>query len=108
MLTDKALYERYWGRFPVLGRLLGDKKIPDHHYGFSSLSDNNFSYIQRQMEISILIIEHGDLIKGSMAKFDGPDRERLGRELIGFSEELAHIAEGFKQSAAEIRNRYLG
>ena len=50
-------------QFPMLGRALGGKRIPDHYFGYSSASDNEFDEIQRLMRISILVRENLDLLR---------------------------------------------
>jgi hypothetical protein len=66
MLTENARYERVWGPIPMLGKLLCDKKIPDHYFGSTSDSDNGFECIERLMKISILIHENQGEIKNKM------------------------------------------
>jgi hypothetical protein len=57
-LTHSALHERKWGPFPGLRQALQDKEIPGKYYGVSSADDNEFDFMQRLMEISILVIAH--------------------------------------------------
>jgi hypothetical protein len=58
MLTEKAMSERKWGCFPALRLILESKRVPDHYYGPSSVSDNSFDRTCRIMEIDILVHEH--------------------------------------------------
>ena len=65
MLTDKALRERKWGRYPSLDKLLGEQPVPSHYYGFSSVSDNVFGQLNRLAEVAVTIREHADSIRGA-------------------------------------------
>lgn len=56
------MHERMWGWIPTLGKMLSGKRIPDHYFGPSSVSDNAFDRITRIMKISILIQESSDEI----------------------------------------------
>ncbi len=69
-LTLEAYKERQWGSFPALRRALEDKKVPDHYYGFTSISDNLFDALGRLIEIGVLTSEFTHDIK-EMAKTTG-------------------------------------
>ena len=58
MLTDEAYAQRKWGPFPGLRLALQDKRVPDHYYGPTSVSNNVFEHVRRLMEISILTEEN--------------------------------------------------
>ena len=89
MLTEKARYERMWGSFPSLVKVLSGKSVPDHYFGFSSVSDNRFEQISRLMTISILIRENMEEIKGQLAT------------IPQLKEELLHIAHALEGAARQ-------
>ena len=74
-LTEEAMWEREWERFPGLGRLLGAKQIPDRFFGFSSISDNAFDDIRRLMKISILVRKNPDQLRA----LEPTNEERNGK-----------------------------
>jgi len=101
VLTEKAEYERCWGGIPVLGELLGNKRIPDHYYGPSSVSDNEFKRVQRLMKIYILIHENREEIKNMMRRSDLA-RPQLRRELEWVSKALGHAAQMFAHECEQV------
>ncbi len=104
MLTEKAMYERMWGQFPMLGKILGTKQIPDHYFGYSSISDNVFDRIHRLMKISILIRENSDEIK---IQLRSPElEEKVRRELHGVTKALEYVARQFHEESLEVANGF--
>ena len=63
MLSDKGRYERKWGHFPSVGKLVGDKKIPARYFGPTSISDNIFQYLNRLAEVAVVVEEYAEIIK---------------------------------------------
>jgi hypothetical protein len=47
-----------WGSFPALRVILEEKRVPDHYYGPSSVSDNIFGQLSRLLQLIILIREN--------------------------------------------------
>ena len=63
MLSNEALHERKWGRYPTLDRLLGHHSVPSHLYGPTSVSDNVFDRLTRLLEVAFTIKEHMESIR---------------------------------------------
>ena len=112
MLTNEALHERKWGRYPSLGRLLGEHPVPSHYYGFSSVSDNLFSWLNRLAEVAVTAREHADSIRAvtdaELATRLPEDLERLERELheaSRFFTEHAELVRGLCRDAHEQEHR---
>ena len=63
MLTEEARYERKWGHFPSVGKLVGNKKIPERYFGPTSISDNVFQYLNRLAEVAAVVEEYAEIIK---------------------------------------------
>lgn len=59
-LTIEAYNERKWSRYPSLRNVLEDRKIPDHYYGPTSVSDNIFERLSRLHQLAVLVCEHKD------------------------------------------------
>lgn len=57
-LTRQASLELMWGSFPALRVILEKKRVPDHYYGPSSVSDNIFGQLSRLLQLTILIREN--------------------------------------------------
>jgi hypothetical protein len=57
-LTEKAEFERMWGRYPKLGNLLGKKSISGKWYGASTASDNIFDRFNRLLQIVALVSDN--------------------------------------------------
>jgi hypothetical protein len=93
MLTKEALHERKWGRFPSLGRVLGEYPVPSHHYGFSSVSDNIFSQINRLLEIAATVQGHADVIR---AVTDTEIATRLPHDLDHLAHQLQEASRLFE------------
>jgi hypothetical protein len=101
MLTEEAIYERMWGQFPTLGKILATKTIPDHYFGLSSISDNEFNRVQRLMRISILLRENCNEIKNEI---EMQLHDRAGDRL---REELHRVAIVLEETAQRFRARSL-
>lgn len=99
MLTEKARHERMWGWIPTLGQLLSGKQIPDHYFGFSSVSDNPFDSTTRLMKISILIQENLEEIKVHL-----PKNPRLREELNDVASALDSVAQKFQRQSTRLRD----
>src|SRR6187397_682617 len=97
MLTDEALHERKWGRYPSLGRLLAEYAVPSGDYSFSSVSDNVFSWLNRLAEVAVTAREHADRIRSvtdaALASCLPNDLEHLEHELQTASRFFAEHAE---------------
>ena len=100
MLSPEGLRERRWGRFPALRKALEDKRIPDQHYGFTSVSDNMFDALQRLLETAVLAGEHQDDILAA-ARVVGP--EQMFGDLQRLIQDLEAAAGSFRQQAERIR-----
>jgi hypothetical protein len=95
-LTPEALRERMWGEFPALRMILESKSIPDHHYGYSSVSDNTFEQMQRLLKISILVRENTAAITEAL-RAEGIHRKQL---LV----DLHHLREAFRWAGTMFHN----
>jgi hypothetical protein len=100
MLTDKALHERKWGRYPSLDKLLGEQPVPSHYYEFSSVSDNVFSQLNRLAEVAVTIREHADSIR---AVTDSELIARLPEDLGHLASELRRASLFFTEHAEFVR-----
>ncbi|MCB1209194.1 MAG: hypothetical protein KDK97_07705 [Verrucomicrobiales bacterium] len=96
MLTDKALHERKWGRFPSLDRVLGQHPVPSHHYGFTSVSDNIFSQLTRLLEVAATVQEHADVV---LAVTDTKIAMRLPDDLDNLAHQLHDASRVFAMHA---------
>jgi len=108
MLTEEGYKTRFWGSFSALRRVLEEKKVPDHYYGPTSVSDNMFAAMSRHLELAILVREHAaDLVKAATV-----DTE-LGRALLSdlqdvkgmlhaASRQLADQSEGVERLLSDI------
>ena len=88
MLTESAYRERKWGPFPALRQVLEDKRLPDHYFGPTSVSDNFLSLKDRIIEIALLSHEYSDkLFKEENTDF----RQALCQDLEKLWSGLNHI-----------------
>jgi hypothetical protein len=101
MLIEEAMYERMWGQFPTLGEILGAKTIPDHYFGPTSISDNEFDRVQRLMRIAILPGENSNEIKTQLDDLAG---YRLREELHHVAIILEETAQRFHARSLELAN----
>jgi len=99
-LTNEGLLQRKWGPYPSLGKALSDKRIPDHHFGLTTIHDNKFDAIVRLMEIAILVDEFESDIK-KIAKSVG--REKILGDMMRLEEDLKSASYFFKKSIYRIR-----
>lgn len=77
MLSPKALEARMWGPFPTLSSILPDKRVPDHYYGPTSVSDNVFNRIERLLEVMAIVRENTPLIRAAIeAEAKQQERQR--------------------------------
>jgi hypothetical protein len=95
-LTEEALYERRWGKFPELARLLDKKREADN---YSSVSDNIYEQMNRYFQIFRLIQDNKDDIR--LKNFS--DRDGLiHEELEELSKILKYFASRFEDASCEI------
>jgi hypothetical protein len=99
MLTEEALRERKWGRFPALRKALEDKCIPNSYYGPTSVSDNVFGELNRLVEIAILAREHQSVVRDITQSVG---REQMYRDLLQLRDDLGAASSFFKQQAEAI------
>ena len=89
MLTDEARFEREWGYAPELAKILSGKKIPDHYFGPSSVSDNRFEQVERALKHAILLHEYEKDILSEAQNIDHERRAQLRRDLLRLREKLS-------------------
>jgi hypothetical protein len=97
MLTERALYERKWSRFPELGKLLDGKCLSAKWTGYSSVSDNIFDQVARLLEIYAAVDDNSKEIEQTVAGADHPIR----RELLELSRGLTWVAERFAAASLD-------
>lgn len=102
-LTHSALQERKWGPFPGLRQALQDKEIPSKCYGVTSADDNEFEFMQRLMEISVLVISH----EANIEELANPECcsvycEETCRDLYRLSGLLRDVSSYFRDKAESV------
>lgn len=102
-LTPEAYRERKWGSYPALRQALESKEIPSHYYGFTSASDNMFEAMGRLMQISVLVAEYKDHIRGTSQSVG---REDMREDLQQLEIQLEDAARSFKRRSEEVRELY--
>ena len=101
MLTNEALYKRKWGPYPSLGTLLGKHPVPEHLYGWSSISDNVFNRLTRVAEVALTTKEHAALLLDTT---DPQLIQRLPEDLHALESELQGAAHFFTEQAEVVRS----
>jgi hypothetical protein len=101
MLTEQGLYERTWGHYPSLGKLLGAHKVPDHYYGWSSVSDNVFNWLDRLAEVAIIAKEYANLLRETT---DPELTQRLVDDLHKLDRDLQAAARYFTDQTEIVRS----
>jgi hypothetical protein len=81
----------------TLGKMLGEKPIPDRFLGSSSVSDNAFDSITRLMKISILIQENSEEIKVQMTS--SPE---FKKELYSVAQALEDVSRRFHEQSLHL------
>jgi hypothetical protein len=104
-LTEKALYERRWGRFPQLSKILDDSEPGVRWIGGSSSSNNIFDDIENLLKVSALVLDHEDEVKQFLVK--SQEHNMLAdKELSLLTAELMGVAEFLKRHAEEINEKF--
>lgn len=99
MISDEALREREWGHFPALRQALEHSLIPEHYYGWTSVSDNIFDQVSRLMKQAILVREHGGkIIETAAATGKNQMREDLRRLEAAFAQAEAQFEDARRAS----------
>ena len=99
-MTDRAVYERMWGRFPELGRVLGEKRLT-LRWTSPSVSDNVFDQLNRLLRTYALVEYYADDVDNAL-----PGRLDVIRgELICLSEDLKRAADRFSEASRKIEER---
>jgi len=101
VLTDKALCERRWGKFPVLRLAIENRTLSGHHYGWTSVDDNIFQKLPRVLEIGFLALESRGQIR-EVASTEGWGGMHRDVELL--SNELRALGELLKQVARDVES----
>jgi hypothetical protein len=109
MLIDEALQDRKWRGFPALRKVLGDRRIAESNYGFTSISHNMFDDLNNLLTITVLVREQENVIRETDQSlrheiFD--DLNHLERQLKGVSslfrekaEDIAHLDSKLRESS---------
>jgi len=100
MLTEEALRERMWGKFPALRQALEDKRVPDRYYGPTSVSDNLFAALHRSLEIAILAREHEVAVRETA---EAVGREPMYHDLDRLYWELQAASSFLREQADDVR-----
>ena len=101
-LTKEAFYERRWGRFPQLSKILDDAELSVRWIGVSSASNNIFDDIENILKVSALVLDHGVVVN----EFSVESREHnmlVHNELSLLTDESMEAAEFLKHHAEEIK-----
>ncbi len=100
MLTNEAMEERKWGRFPSLRKALANKTPPPAYYGPTSASETISDEMGRLLEISAIAMEYRDYLKKN-AENDG--EKHAVEDLLRLAERLDGISKYVRQAADEVR-----
>lgn len=101
MLTERAMYERKWGRFPELGKVLSGKQLTVKWTGPSSVSDNIFDQVVQLLKIYALVEDHGsDVDDALLAR-----KHSMRKELSELARGLAWAAGRFAEASRQIEER---
>ena len=102
-LTEEAYRERKWGDYPALRQALENKEIPAKYYGFTTAHDNEFDAMNRLHQISVLVAEYKDHIRGTSQSVG---REKMVEDLQQLEFQLEDAARSFKRTSEEVRELY--
>jgi hypothetical protein len=86
MLTFEALNERKWGGLPALRKVLESKRVPESHFGLTSVSDSVFDWFHRTLEVALTVTgNEPDIAKAAQASSEEllADLRRLQEALRG-------------------------
>lgn len=99
MLTEKAESERKWGWLPALRLILEPKRVPDHYFGPTSVSDNIFHRVHRLIEIGILVHENRSQI---IEKMNGESKREIMNDLFELREAFSWAKREFQAAEDSI------
>jgi len=99
MLTEKALNERMWGKYPTLRKILEQKKIPDEYYGSTSVTDNIFDRNEGLLKLIILLVEFSKRNE----ELDSVSSEKLIIELKSVMNEIDSYSEYMERQRCKIQ-----
>jgi hypothetical protein len=83
---------------------LSAKKLADHYYGSSSVSDSQFDQVQRLMQIALLIEDNIDEIQRRCRKDTNLQRD-LYAELTRVTESLESVGDRFRAQSVSLRDK---
>lgn len=92
-LTEKALYERTWGEFPELAKILDVKQLGPEWTGYTSASDSVFDKFDRLLHLFALIQENEHELHDALLRLEPP----LRKELNEVSRRFQWISERFDE-----------
>jgi hypothetical protein len=91
--------DRKWEWLPALSKVLASKRVPEHYYGPSSVSDNMFGQVVRLMELTILLRENqSEMVEG----LDGKPQEGVLKDLLKVREALRMTERHFGAMAEDV------
>jgi hypothetical protein len=99
MLTDHGRFEREWGRYPELAKVLADKQIKTRWTGPSSVSDSIFDHVIRLLRIYALVSDNDSDIAKALA-IQG---QSMFAELSDLADGLDWAACQFSEASREVR-----
>ena len=100
MISEEELSRRKWGKYSALGHILGERAVPEHYYGATSISDNVFNWLNRLANVAVVAREHkADVVNAADKDF----ANRLPDDLTMLENELRAASEFFVEHADIVR-----
>jgi hypothetical protein len=118
MISNEALADRKWGRYPELRKLFEKHPVPSEVYGWSSVSDNAPARISRLIEVVATIREHAKELEVVPREVADParlfhDLDELRSEIRGASKfierlgtQLDEVLQAAHEAAAAQEDEY--
>jgi hypothetical protein len=100
MISNEALAERKWGRYPELRKVFEKYPVPNGVYGWSSVSDNTPAWIGRLIEMVATIRSHEKELE--LVPRELVDPSRLFHDLHELRSEIRHASEFVAHLGAEL------
>ena len=111
MLTDEAQFRREWQGLPLLGKLLGQRRLSENAeiglYGATSVSDNIFTEFDRLIRTFAIVKDQREVLRAFVADATCAEAEGLLLEVNQLSDRLRRFGEHLQGVLAPQMERLL-
>ena len=104
MLTDEAQFRREWQGLPLLGKLLGQRRLSENAeiglYGATSVSENIFTEFDRLIRTFEIVKDQREVLRAFLADATDDEARQLEGEFLQLTTRLRDMGEYLQRDLA--------